>query len=81
MQRLDLFGSARGGSFDPSTSDIDLLVDFAPVETGALNQYMGLHKRLEELLGRKVDLIERKAVKNPYFILAVRDDRERLDAA
>ncbi len=69
--RLELFGSAARSEFDPATSDYDFFVDFGdePV-AGSFKRYMGLKFDLESLLGRSVDLVEREAVTNPYFLKA-----------
>ena len=66
VRRLEVFGSAaRGVDFDPATSDADFLVDFdPPVGMSPLRQLFGLAEDLEALLGRKVDLAERKAVEH-----------------
>jgi uncharacterized protein len=62
VRRLEVFGStARGMDFDPDTSDADFLVDFEPA-ADPLRQYFGLADGLQALLGRSVDLAERKAV-------------------
>ena len=64
VARLEVFGSAaRGVDFDPATSDADFLVEFKP-ESGLspLAQFFGLADALEHLLGRPVDLVERKAL-------------------
>ena len=64
VRRLEVFGSAaRGTDFDPSRSDADFLVDFEPgSDLSPLRQFFGLAEDLESLLGRRVDLAERKAV-------------------
>ncbi len=64
VARLEVFGSAaRGDDFDPATSDADFLVEFKPgSQLPPLDQYLGLARALEELLGRQVDLVERKAL-------------------
>ena len=68
VRRLRLFGSGASGEFDLARSDIDLLVDFAePVEMNPFRQFIDLKLELERLLGRDVDLVEEKAVTNPYF--------------
>jgi uncharacterized protein len=66
VRRLAVFGSAaRGEDFDPSRSDADLLVDFEPgSDLSPLRQFFGLAEDLETLLGRRVDLAERKAVED-----------------
>jgi hypothetical protein len=38
LLRMHLFGSALRDDFDPSRSDLDLLVEFQPIEPGALVQ-------------------------------------------
>ncbi len=67
VKKLYVFGSVLRNDFK-SSSDIDLLVDFndLPLLTYADN-YFDLNYKLEELLGREVDLVETKAIRNPYF--------------
>ena len=68
VKELFLFGSALNESFT-SSSDIDLLVDFhsmPPREYTA--SYFKLKFSLEEIFGRSVDLLEKKELRNPYFI-------------
>ena len=73
---LEMFGSAARGDFDRSQSDVDFLVDFTEAHSlGAFDRYFGLKEALEQLFQRSVDLVEEKAVKNPYFKLAVERDR------
>lgn len=76
VRRLELFGSAARGNFDPRRSDYDFFVDFDDQPTaGAFKRYMGLKFALEDLLGRPVDLVELKAVTNPYFLRHAEADR------
>jgi hypothetical protein len=79
VRRLELFGSASavGESFDPDSSDLDFLVEFeesGPVEHS--RAYFGLLNDLEDLFGRKIDLVETKAISNPYFLESVNLSRE-----
>lgn len=69
VRRLELFGSARSADrFDSASSDVDLLVEFLPLAPGQrADTYFGLHEGLEALLGRPVDLVVKKAIRNPYF--------------
>ena len=64
VARLEVFGSAaRGADFDPGRSDADFLVEFKEGSgLSALEQYFGFAEALEALLGRPVDLVERKAL-------------------
>lgn len=67
VRNLSAFGSVLSNSFSEK-SDIDLVVNFEgvpPLEY--FNNYMGFKEQLEALLGREIDLIEEKAVKNPIF--------------
>ncbi len=82
VRRLDLFGSAARGDFDPGHSDIDFLVDFdrsAPQHP--FDVYFSFKEALEELFGCAVDLIEAGAVENPYLKASIEGDRENVFAA
>src|SRR5438445_549760 len=53
VRRLDVFGSAAHGDFDPARSDLDFLVEFKPVASGAYaDAFFGFKEALEELFGR-----------------------------
>lgn len=65
--RLSLTGSAATGDFDPAASDLDFLVSYRPGYHGtAWDDYWGLKEGLEALFQRKVDLIDRDALRNPF---------------
>jgi len=83
VARLEVFGSAaRGTDFDAATSDVDVLVAFAPrPDLSALEQVFGLKEALEEVLGRPVDLVEETAVRNPYLRAAIDQSRALVYAA
>ena len=82
VSRLELCGSAARDDFDPSRSDIDLLVEFRPEAAGRIFQsYFGLLADLEQLFGRPVDLVMTRAVRNRYFLEAIQEERELLYAA
>lgn len=55
VHRYGLFGSFAKGAQD-SESDVDLLVEFEPGRK-SFDNFMNLAFFLEELLGRKVDLV------------------------
>jgi uncharacterized protein len=66
--RLALFGSAARSDFHPETSDLDFLVEIQPMPPRQHAQsYFGLIRELELLFGRKIDLVEASAVRNPYI--------------
>lgn len=67
VSRLFVFGSILSDRFNTS-SDIDFLVDFNEVDLyDYADNYFDFKKSLEKLLEREVDLLEEKAVKNPYL--------------
>ena len=80
--RLDAFGSALRSDFRPEESDLDLLVEFAPMEPYArVDAYFGMLEELRVLLGMKVDLVMSGAVKNPYIARDIERTRRMLYAA
>jgi uncharacterized protein len=83
IARLELFGSASTGAFDPDRSDVDFIVDYPPdYDFGPwLARYFELKERLEALLGRPVDLIMAGAPRNPYVIESINETRQLLYAA
>ncbi len=81
--RFEVFGSAATGEdFDPERSDFDFLVEFCRTEAiNAADQYFGLLEELEGVFHRHVDLVESKAMRNPYFIKGVNETRKLIYAA
>jgi len=78
VRRLDVFGSAANGTFDPEKSDIDFLVEFDDCgRPGLLNRYLDLAESLEALFSRKVDLVTADGIaKNPRFRANVEEEKE-----
>ena len=60
IKSLALFGSVARDEAGPE-SDLDLLLEFEGAAT--FDRYMGLKLFLEDLLGSRVDLVMRKALK------------------
>ena len=82
VARLEVFGSAAAGDFDETRSDVDFLVEFKPLDPGALaDAYFGLLAAFQELFRRDVDLVTPKAVKNPFFLRTINESRQMLYAA
>lgn len=84
VRRLELFGSAATGAYDPMTSDIDLLVtypeeyDFGPW----LGRHFDLRDDLIQVLGPRVDLVLSDALRHDWFREEIESTREVLyDAA
>lgn len=78
VRRLEVFGSAARGDFDPKRSDFDFLVEFdrSHPDSLSLKTYLGLRDALEALLGRPVDLVEPGALRNPYLKASIDGARE-----
>jgi len=67
VQSLFVFGSVLSDKFQKD-SDIDLIVDFQGVELyDYADNYFDFKASLENLFKREVDLLEDKAIKNPYL--------------
>lgn len=82
VHSLEVFGSATGDEFDPSRSDIDLIVKFSHRAGPALfEHYFGLKQQLEAVFNRPVDLVMEGALRNPHFIQAVNRTRESIYAS
>jgi predicted nucleotidyltransferase len=65
---LYVFGSLSTDNFDEKKSDIDLIVELDerdPIKKG--EKLIILWDKFEELFGRKVDLLSRAQVRNPYL--------------
>ena len=80
--RLDVFGSAVKGTFDPETSDLDFVMTFEDRGlAGYAKRYLRFAEALEELLGRPVDLIFEESIRNPYFREEVEESRRSVYVA
>ena len=80
--RLEAFGSALRDDFRPGESDLDLLVEFGPMEPYArVDAYFGMLDELRALLGLEIDLVMVGAVKNPYIAREIERTKRMLYAA
>ena len=62
-----VFGSVLTERFNKG-SDIDLVVDFKKEDiSDYFDNYYNLKDSLQDVLGRKIDLLEEQAIKNPYL--------------
>ncbi len=76
VKRLYVFGSALTEKFNDK-SDIDLIVDFDSVDlNNYADNYFDLKFSLQSIFQRTIDLLEEKAIKNPYFKKSVNDQRQ-----
>jgi uncharacterized protein len=75
VEKLWIFGSATKSSFS-AESDVDFLVSFEKMEPeDYAENYFLLAENLEEILGRKVDLVTINSLSNPYFIQSVEESK------
>lgn len=83
VKRLDAFGSAAAdASFNPETSDIDLLVEFERMDpVRHAKSYFSLLAALQDLFACGINLIETKAVANPYLLESIDKERTQICAA
>lgn len=67
VYKLFVFGSALTDKFNEQ-SDIDLVVDFKDVNLADYaDNYFDFKEALSKLLGRNIDLLEDKGVRNPVL--------------
>jgi predicted nucleotidyltransferase len=79
--RLDAFGSAVRKDFRPGDSDVDLLVEFGPMDAHArVDAYFDLLDELRSILGTEVDLVMVDAVKNRYIAAGIERTKQALYA-
>jgi len=82
VRDLRVFGSAVTDDFDPSRSDLDVLVEFFdPSAPGIADRFMNLAEGLESIFHRPVDLVTKQAIKNPIFRQTVEQSSQPLYAA
>jgi predicted nucleotidyltransferase len=75
IRRLEIFGSGATGRFNPAMSDLDFVVDLGDYDETVGDRYFDFADALEELLGRPVDLLTERSIRNPYLKAAVNRQR------
>jgi uncharacterized protein len=65
ITELAVFGSVLRNDFRPD-SDVDVLVSFADDAHWSLYDWVDMQAELKGVLGRDVDLVEKKGVHNPF---------------
>ncbi len=65
VKELAIFGSALGDDFRPD-SDVDMLVVFQEDAKWNLFDHMKAEEEMKQIFGREVDLVEKKAIRNPF---------------
>jgi predicted nucleotidyltransferase len=74
-----LFGSAASGQMTDK-SDVDFIFSFpTSMDFGEYaDNYFALADALEKLLGKKVDLVAEKTLKNPYLIQSIEKNKVKI---
>lgn len=81
IKSMYVFGSVCTNNFN-DTSDIDILISFDNLSIEKYtDNYFELHYKLQDLFGRKIDLLTDKSLSNPYFIKALEQTKQLIYAA
>jgi uncharacterized protein len=75
-----VFGSALTEDFRPD-SDVDILVTFGHGSGITFDNRVDMMDELKSIFGREVDLVEKKAIKNPFRRHSILTTKEVLYAA
>ena len=80
VKSLAVFGSILTDRFNDE-SDVDFLIDFEQIDHNTFDyvtNFFDLQDALENLLGRKVELVVGKSLKNKYFIANVNNTKQMI---
>ncbi len=80
ITEFSLFGSVLRSDFRPD-SDVDVMVSFEENAEWDLFDLVDMIEELSVLFGRKVDLVEKGAVRNPFRRHSIMAGKEVLYAA
>jgi len=81
VKSMYVFGSVCTDRFN-NNSDIDILISFDSLSIEKYtDNYFELHYKLQDLFGRKIDLLTDKSLSNPYFIKGLEQTKQLVYAA
>jgi len=80
ISEMALFGSVLSEHFRPD-SDIDVLVSFQGDAGWGLFDFVDMIDELKAIFGRKVDLVEKDSLRNPFRKQAILGNNEVIYAA
>lgn len=80
VQSMWLFGSVLRDDFTPE-SDVDVMIRFREDANWTYWDYPDMTDELERIFGRKIDLVEERALGNPFRRRAILASRRLLYAA
>jgi uncharacterized protein len=76
VKSLYAFGSILTDKFN-AKSDVDLIVDFSEIKVeDYADNYFDLKFSLQDIFQRPIDLLEEKALKNPYFLQSINQQKK-----
>lgn len=78
VEEFSLFGSVLREDFGPD-SDVDVLVTINEEARWSLFEWVDMIEDLQEIFGRKVDLVEEPAIKNPFRREEILSTRQIVD--
>lgn len=81
VKSMFAFGSVCTDRFNEN-SDIDFLISFDNLSVEQYtDNYFDLHYKLQDLFGRKIDLLTDNSLSNPYFIKGMEQTKQLIYAA
>ena len=81
VKSMYVFGSVCTDKFNDD-SDIDILISFDNLSIEKYtDNYFELHYKLQDLFGRKIDLLTDRSLSNPYFIKGLEQTKQLIYAA
>ncbi len=70
INELALFGSVLRDDFR-ADSDIDVLITLSPEAPRSLDNRLHMQDELTEIFGRRIDLVEKRNLRNPFIRHAI----------
>lgn len=80
IKEFALFGSVLREDFRPD-SDVDVLVTFEPDGGFTFENFVEIQEEIEGIFGRKVDLVEKGHIRNPFRRYEILTTKEVVYAA
>ena len=80
IEEMALFGSVLRDDFSPD-SDVDVLVTFSPDAQLSLLDFVTMQEELESALKRRVDLVSKGGLRNPFRRREILKTRQIIYAA
>ena len=80
IREFSILGSALRDDFS-ATSDVDVLVDFNHGVAWGIDEWIAMRDELEAVFGRRVDLVSRASLRNPFRRSEILRTRKVLHAA